>query len=171
MRGWVAARAITTGRSKLLYNRQIEIKAFFCSRYDLATFGPWHLVSSLLGRSMATLRHAQGGAWRKRLLGMGYMVFSSCEDGRRFEWHSIIFEQFEIVRRVGFFEAAGRALSETLGYAGILATVPGRSRGAMSARDRIGDRPALGAELRRNPNRSAALTINANEPNARPWRP
>src|SRR5271165_4521038 len=128
-----------------------EIKAFFCSRYDLATFGHCHLVIVALVSSMATLRHAQGGAWRKRLLGMGYMVFSSCEDGRRFEWHSIIFEQFEIVRRVGFFEAAGRALSETLGYAGILATVPGRSRGAMSARDRIWRPSSAGCRIAAKP--------------------
>ena len=101
------------------------------------------------------------------------MVFSCCEDGRRFEWHSIVFEQFEIVRRPDFFEAAVAPLSETVDYAGdILATVPSevaaRCGRDVSARDRIGDAPGLGAELRRNPQSFCRINRNANEPNARP---
>lgn len=161
MSGWVALNAQPANRNQGLLMFMLRSR-HLCGRSR--HFWPCFLFCPWLACGVAVLRHVCGGSV---CCDGGYMVFSCCEDGRRFEWHSIVFEvfeQFEILRRPDFFEAAVAPLSETVDYAGdILASVPSevaaRCGRGVSARHRIGDAPGLGAELRRNPNSSAALTL------------
>ena len=106
----------------------------------ISPFWPCLLFCPWLVCGAATLRHVGGGSvcW-----GGGYMVFSCCEDGRRFEWHSIVFEvfeQFEIVRRSDCFEAAVAPFPKPL----ITFAISSRLSRAKSRRDGarcVGPRP------------------------------